>query len=379
MTHTDPDESGAPTVQFQITSTTGAYPVWVGAGLLDRLADRVAAVAPAHRYAVISDKTVGDLYGDSLVRRLRAAGLDAFNVDFPVGEGSKNREEWARITDVLLQAGLGRDSAVLALGGGVTGDLAGFVAATFMRGIPLVQIPTTVLAMVDSSMGGKTGVDTAHGKNQVGAFHPPRAVFTDPALALSQSPSGRAEGLVEAVKHGVILDAAYLAQIEDCAEHCLAGDLEALLRVVTGSVAIKARVVSEDEREGGLRSLLNFGHTLGHAIEATTGYAVGHGQAVALGMVLEARLGERMGVTASGTAARLAAAVGRLGLPLRVPGGLDAEAVLASTRSDKKARAGRTRYVLLERPGVAAPGDAWLHPVPDREVLAALREDGDNG
>jgi 3-dehydroquinate synthase len=263
---------------------------------------------------------------------------------------------------------------VLALGGGVTGDLAGFVGATFLRGVPVVQLPTSLVAMIDSSVGGKTGVDVPAGKNLVGAFHPPRLVVADTATIGTLPRTERAEGLVEAVKHGAILDRAYLDRLE--------GDLGALLEAspaattdaVVRSVEIKAHVVSEDEREAGLREVLNFGHTLGHALEAAADYRLAHGGAVAIGMVLEARLGEALGVTRAGVADHLARIVVRLGLSLEPPSGIDRGAVLGFVRADKKARQGRARYVLLEELGrVARDGGRWSREVPDRAVEGVLR------
>lgn len=360
--------------RFEVDAASGRYPVLVGAGLIRDLPALLARHAPAHRYAVISDATVGALYAGRVVTALRDAGLDTYGATFPAGEASKSRDEWARLTDALVDVGLGRDGVVVALGGGVTGDLAGFVAATYLRGVSLVQVPTSLLAMVDASIGGKTGVDTPAGKNLVGAFHAPRLVVTDPELATSLSPRARAEGLVEAVKHGATLDIGYLEGVEADLAACIAGERDALTRVVEGSVAIKARVVSRDEREDGYRSVLNFGHTLGHGIEAASSFRVGHGPAVALGMVLEARLGERLGVTETGTAARLAETTQRLDMPATLPSDVDPARVLAFTGTDKKSREGRARYVLLRAAGTTHRDGGWTHPVPAGEVEATLRE-----
>jgi 3-dehydroquinate synthase len=251
----------------------------------------------------------------------------------------------------MLGAGGGRDSGVIALGGGVTGDLAGFVAATFLRGIPVVQAPTSLLAMIDSSVGGKTGVDTSSGKNLVGAFHPPVVVVADPETATTLPRAQRAQGLVEALKHGAILDEPYLTTVERESARLLDGDVEATEAVVLRSVQIKASVVSRDEREGDYRQVLNFGHTIGQAIEAASGYSLPHGSAVAIGMVLESKLGEKLGITREGTAERLARAVEALGLPSAPPPATDLRAVLSLMGSDKKRREGRVRCVLLREPG----------------------------
>jgi 3-dehydroquinate synthase len=349
---------------------TADYPVIVRRGLLDELDALVSRHAPAHRYAVISDDTVAPLHGERVVDALSRTGRAVELVTFRTGERHKNRETWARLTDDLLAAGFGRDSAIVALGGGVTGDLAGFVAATFLRGVPLVQVPTSVVAMVDSSVGGKTGVDTPAGKNLVGAFHPPRLVAADPDVVGTLPRSERAQGLAEAVKHGAILDAAYLRFLEEESGALLDGDADLLERAVRRSVEIKADVVSRDEREGGLRQILNFGHTLGHGLEASSDFTLPHGSAVALGMVLEARLGEALGLTEPGTSLRLRSALAAFGLTTSVPAGTSSADVLAFARSDKKGRADRTRYVLLDRLGEVHhdPRSGWSVEVPPGAV-----------
>jgi 3-dehydroquinate synthase len=334
----------------------------------------IPAHAKAHRYAVLADETVGKIYGEEIVAGLNAAPREARLFTFPPGEASKSREEWMRLTDAMLAAGFGRDSAVVAVGGGVTGDLAGFVAATFMRGIPLIQVPTSLVAMIDSSVGGKTGVDVPDGKNLVGAFHSPRLVVVDPEVAVTLPLEERAQGLAEAVKHGAILDPVYLADLQGDIPCVMRGDVGATGRVVVRSIEIKAEVVSKDERESGLRKILNFGHTIGHAVESAADYSLSHGTCVALGMVLEARLGEKLGVTKSGTADFLARLVKLLDLPVGLPSGLRPDAVLAFTRSDKKGREGKPRYVLLSQLGQVVRGEDWTREVPPEVVLEVLEE-----
>lgn len=357
------------------------YEVIVREGVLEELPRLLEGRVPAFRYAVIADATVADLYGEGVVEGLSTAGLRADLYRFPAGERHKTRASWADLTDDLLGNGHGRDSVVVALGGGVTGDLAGFVAATFLRGVPVVQVPTSVVAMVDASVGGKTGVDASAGKNLVGAFHPPRLVVADPATIRTLPRAERAGGFAEAVKHGAILDRSYLDRLVAQSARLLEGEPGALRDAARRSVELKAEVVSRDEREEGLREILNFGHTLGHALEASSGYALSHGAAVALGMVLEARLGERVGVTAKGTAETLADAVARFELPadrggLDFTAGLpDADRLIAFTRVDKKGRGGQPRYVLLEEPGAVASGrDGWSREVPPEAVEEVLRE-----
>jgi 3-dehydroquinate synthase len=348
------------------------YPVMVGAGLLDELPRLVQEHAPAHRYALIADATVAGLYGRRVRDALVQAGVTCDLFTFPAGESSKTRASWSELSDGLLAAGVGRDGAVLALGGGVTGDLAGFVAATYLRGVPVIQLPTSLVAMVDSAVGGKTGVDVPAGKNLVGAFHPPRLVVVDPRTIATLPREERAQGLVEAVKHGAIVDADYLDRLERDLPALLDGEEGPTGAAVLRSVEIKAGVVSEDEREAGLREVLNFGHTIGHALEAHAEYRLPHGTSVGTGMVLEARIGEALGVTAPGTAARLAQIVVRLGLSFPPLSAQDARAALAYVRSDKKARRGRARYVLLERLGRVARADQWSREVPDDVVEGVL-------
>lgn len=346
----------------------GMYPVLVGSGLLGRLPDLLKEYAPAHRYAVISDDRVGGLYGEAAVARARDAGLQTDLFTFPMGEASKTRKSWSILTDRLLESGLGRDAAVVALGGGVTGDLAGFVAATYLRGVPVVQVPTSLVAMIDASVGGKTGVDVRAGKNLVGAFHPPKVVVADPDAVATLPRPERAQGLAEALKHGAVLDAGYYDGLVEDADLLLDAEPTATRNAVFRSVEIKARVVTKDERESGFRQVLNFGHTVGHALEAASAYAVSHGDAVAMGMVLEARLGEAMGATDEGTAQRIADGLARFGLGSVPEVGLNTDAVVGFLGTDKKARQGRARYVLLERIGAVWESDGWSHPAPEGVV-----------
>jgi 3-dehydroquinate synthase len=351
------------------------YDVRVGAGLLARLAPLVAEAAPAHRTVVVTDANVERHLGEAARAALRP--LDAPWIVLPPGEGEKTRERWAWLTDELLALGCGRDTTIVALGGGVIGDLAGFTAATFMRGVPYVQVPTTLLAMVDASVGGKTAVDVPAGKNLVGAFHRPALVVADPATLRTLPRAELRAGLAEVIKHGVIADADYLRNVVAALPTLLApgGDLAAVADVVLRSVEIKADVVASDEREGGRRKILNFGHTLGHAVERLSGYALLHGEAVAIGMRLEARLAERLGVAEPGTAGGVSDALDRAGLPARVPSGVDADAIVAATRGDKKARAGLAEYALPAAVGRMAGAErGWGLAVPEPEVLALLRE-----
>ena len=341
-------------------------------GSLAGAGELIRETAPAHRYAIITDDVVGPLYAARVAASLGDARVQVLTI--PTGEKHKTRESWALLTDRLLEAGFGRDTAVVALGGGVVGDLAGFVAATFMRGVPVVQLPTTLLAMIDASVGGKTGVDTPAGKNLVGAFHPPALVLSDPTVLTTLPAEQLRSGLAEAIKHGVITDESYFERT--------VAELPALLSrpagpemlgLIARSIEIKAEIVARDEREGGIRKTLNFGHTLGHAIESESGYRLLHGEAVAIGMVLESVLAEREGIAESGTARRVRAAVERAGLPTERPSEMEPARLVAVTRSDKKARRGQAEFALPRRVGAMAGAETdWAVRIDEDAVLAAL-------
>jgi 3-dehydroquinate synthase len=354
----------------------GGYDVAIAPGSLDHVAEIIRRVAPGHRYAIVTDSIVGPLYADRVARQFGADQVVVCTV--PAGEANKTRDSWAAVTDRLLASRFGRDTTVISLGGGVVCDLAGFVAATYMRGVPVVHIPTTLLAMIDASIGGKTGVDTPAGKNLVGAFHPPAAVVIDPqtldTLALAELRSGFAE----AVKHGAIADAGYFQFLSDRAGALLAEeprerDHGGLARVIGESVRIKADVVGADEREKGVRKTLNFGHTIGHAIEHASGFALRHGEAVAIGMVVECEAAERAGITEPGTAAVIRAALERAGLPVARPAGLSAESIVAATVTDKKSRGGSAEYAVPVRIGVMAGAESgYAVRLPDPVLLEVL-------
>lgn len=332
----------------------GVYPIHIEPAALDDVASFCTRYAPAHRYAVISDSQVTRLYGEAVLGRLRDSGLGAELVSFPAGERNKTREQWASLGDRLLRAGFGRDSAFIALGGGVTGDLAGFVAATYMRGVPVVQVPTSLLAMLDSSVGGKTGLNTEAGKNLIGAFHHPAAVLIDPAVLETLPRPERSAGLAEAVKTAAILDEGLCGWIEDNAAALADGESEPSAQLIERVVRHKAGVVSEDPSERGRREMLNFGHTVGHALEALGGYDRLHGEAVAAGMRVEARWGEALGLTAAGSARRLAATLEACELGGSWEADRRSSEIRAAMLGDKKTRRGRLRCVFLARIGRVA-------------------------
>jgi 3-dehydroquinate synthase len=367
----------------------GSYPVIIEPGVLDRLPELAVRHLAGRRTALITDETVGNLYARYLAGASPAwqsrprtcsdtspAGWRE-RFAFPAGEQSKTRDTWAALTDRLLAAGFGRGSAIVALGGGVVGDLAGFVAATLGRGVPWMQVPTTLLAMVDASVGGKTGVNTAAGKNLVGAFHPPTAVVADP-LTLSTLPETDFRGgLAEAVKHGLIADAGYLEWLLGHATEIAARDAVLLSELVRRSVAIKSRIVSADEREAGERAVLNAGHTVAHALEAATGYAIPHGDAVALGLVAEAALAERLGIAERGLAETVRAALERFGLPTRLAEPVPAGGIVAAMATDKKGDALVPRFALIAAPGRPHRAESrWTAAAPEPEIVAALSRIG---
>jgi 3-dehydroquinate synthase len=320
-------------------------PAWTGLGA------RVAALG-SRRCALVTDTDVGPLHGAAVRAELAGAGLDVLDVAVPAGEAHKTVETWWSIVDALIAGRVDRRTPVVALGGGVTGDLAGFAAASVLRGVPLVQLPTTLLAMVDSSVGGKTGFNHPKGKNLVGAFHQPSLVWAALDTLRTLPARERAAGLGEVVKTALLGDATLLDAVERDATRLRDGDPDALAPVIARCVAIKAAVVAADEREEGPRAVLNAGHTYGHALEAVLGFGtLLHGEAVALGLVEEARWAIAAGVCAEpGLADRLAGIVGALGLPTRSPQ-VDRDALVAAMALDKKGFGDRMRLPLPVRSG----------------------------
>lgn len=347
-----------------------AYPIRIAPGCRPQIGALIAERLGARPALVIADATVAGLYAEELLASLAVAGISARLATFPAGEPSKHIDTCQQLWQACADAGLDRGGMVIAFGGGVSGDIAGFIAATWMRGLPLVQIPTSLLAMVDSAVGGKTGVNLAAGKNLVGAFHAPSAVVVDvDTLATLDDREYRA-GLAEVVKYGAIRDAAFFAWLEQEADALAARLPDALLEAVQRSVSNKAEVVAADEREAGERALLNFGHTFGHALETATDYRrYRHGEAVAIGMSLAARLSELLSLTIPGVAARLDALLQRLGLETQLAPGQDREQLLSLMRLDKKNQAEQIRLVLLE--GI---GRAVVRPCEPDEIREVFKE-----
>ncbi len=360
----------------------GTYPVYIAQGALADLPEIMAAHCGARSVALITDAAVGRHYEswESSATTTWSSGTGqrsphewTTRLSVPPGEKFKTRESWASLTDALLEQGFGRDSALIGLGGGVVGDLTGFVAATYQRGIPFVLVPTTLLAMLDASVGGKTGVDTPHGKNLIGAFHPPVAVVADPATLTTLADAEYRSGLAEAVKHGFITDAGYLAWIEDGVAPLLARDMAALEVLIRRSVEIKAGIVAGDEREAGPRAMLNAGHTVAHALELVSGYSLLHGEAVGLGLVAECAMAEHAQILSPGSGARIAAMLSQLGLPVRVGFRTNAERVRQAMTRDKKNVAGSIRFAVPLDIGIMGQRDGnWTVAFDETTIDAGL-------
>ena len=339
------------------------YPVRIGAGLLG---GDLSALAPGRHVMIVSDTNVAPRYLARVEHGFEGRTVGRYVI--PAGEQDKTLARFGELMQALAELGASRDATVVALGGGVVGDLAGFGAACWMRGVRFVQLPTTLLAMVDSSVGGKTAVDLPGGKNLVGAFHQPVAVLADTDTLATLPDRELRAGLAEVVKAAAIGDAGFMDWLEANADALLARDADALAQAVATSVRYKAGVVARDETEQGERMLLNFGHTFGHAIETLQGYGgLLHGEAVAVGMVLAARLSARLGWASDDDAARLHTLLGRLGLPTELPRGLAADALVDRMRLDKKAVSGRLRLVLWR-----GPGRAEVAPDVAEDAVAAI-------
>lgn len=343
------------------------YPIRVQDNSLRSVVNAVNGVGASHRVAVITDDRVGPLYA-ALVAEPMGDRAAIFTV--PAGEEHKTRQTWARLTDEMLEAGFGRDTVVVALGGGVVGDVAGFVAATYMRGVPVIQVPTTILAMVDASIGGKTGVDTRHGKNLVGAFHNPAAIIIDPLVLTTLPERHTRAGFAEMIKHGVIADIRHFNDVATFLSNAQPGPQ--LAQLISESMQIKVDVVTRDERESGLRKILNFGHTVGHAVEAASNYELLHGECVAIGMVIESRIAERIGVATKGTADGVQEACRLAELPTSLPSIGPAD-IVRFMKSDKKSRGGREEFALPSKIGAMAGADSgWAIPVDEKVIHEAL-------
>ncbi len=356
-----------------------SYEVRIGTGILTELASDLRERPLGKRYAVITDSQVGQLHGDTLMEALKHAGLNAQLFVFPAGESSKNRQEKEHLEDAMLEAGLGRDSAVIALGGGVVGDLAGFVAATYMRGIPVIQVPTTTLAMADSAIGSKTAVDVPYGKNLIGAFHSPEAVYMDMKLLSTLDERNYYAGLVELIKHGFIQRPSlqeYLAEHKETIVSRGGAEYPAVMEeLLYQNSAVKNDVVSQDQKENNLRKILNYGHTLGHAVEMSSNFQMIHGECVAVGIAYAAYLAQQLGLCDADWAGEQIRILREYRQECRIPEGISTDTLIEIMKHDKKARNGQIEFVLLAGPGQPVQQDGeYGIPVKEDILRQTIKE-----
>lgn len=344
-----------------------SYPIFVERGGLERIGSDLARRNIGNRYAIITDMNVNRLYGDRLLEIMTSAGLKAQLFPFPAGEKSKTLFTVEALASRLALAGYDRQDAIVALGGGVTGDLAGFLASAYMRGIPFVQVPTTLLAQVDSSVGGKTGVDLPEGKNLFGAFYQPRAVYVDLDVLQTLPREELLGGLAEVIKYGIIRDGEFFTFLEEYRRKILQLETETIEKMISRCCEIKAEVVEADEREGGLRKILNYGHTIGHAIEGASNYQLIHGLAIAIGMVAAARLSVLRETLSSKDCERIYSVISAYGMPVFVPEHLDRIVIKRYLKTDKKAVSGKIFYVLPD-----AIGSTYLTDQVTAEMVDAV-------
>ena len=329
-----------------------SYEIRIGYDVLDRIGLLVAKNMPALHYIIITDFNVSAIYGRLLLDRLRGMSLTADIIDFPAGEDAKNIGTAIAIVERLIKLGADRKSALLALGGGVVGDMTGFIASTFMRSVPYIQIPTTLMAQVDSSIGGKTAIDLPEGKNLLGTFYQPRAVFIDVKFLETLPQEAINDGLAEAIKYGVIDDVEFFNCLERNIKAIKDRDREVLEKIIENSCRIKKGIVEIDERELGLRRVLNFGHTIGHAIEAESNYTVSHGAAVSLGMVAAARISESMYDFPHRDRKRIEHLLENAGLSCRIPQTITTDGIITRLSADKKKEGDTIHFVLLKKMGM---------------------------
>ena len=350
-----------------------SYEIAIAPGSLDRLGEQMTSLQLGKKVLLVSNPTIFKHYGERAIASLTAAGFEVASCILPAGERYKNLNSIQKIYDTALENRLERSSTIVALGGGVIGDMAGFAAATWLRGINAVQVPTTLLAMVDSAIGGKTGVNHPQGKNLIGAFHQPRLVLIDPDVLKTLPMREFRAGMAEVIKYGVIWDAELFAQME-ASKHL--NQLrymkpELIDAILTRSCQAKADVVGKDEKEAGLRAILNYGHTIGHAVESLTGYrVVNHGEAVGIGMVAAGQIAVELGMWQKEDTERQNALIQKAGLPTQLPSGVDIEAIVDALQLDKKVKAGKVRFVLPTQMGVVTVTDE----VPADTIRQVLQE-----
>jgi 3-dehydroquinate synthase len=329
-----------------------SYEIRIGKDIIDRMALIIAKSHKAARYVVITDNCVGSLYGKKFLSSLKDVGLNVHAIEFPAGEASKNIKTVLDIAEKLLKLEADRETCLIALGGGVVGDIAGFIASIFMRSVPYIQIPTTLIAQVDSSIGGKTAVDLPHGKNLLGTFYQPCAVFVDLSFLETLPEKEFNNGLAEIIKYSIIDDEKMFHTLESNMEAVKLKDSKLLLNLVETCCRIKKSIVEIDEREQGLRRILNFGHTLGHALETISQYTITHGEGVALGMIAAARLSEKMGYLEGNETKRIEALIRSAGLPGKIPESFAGDSIIPLLQMDKKKKGDIIHFVLLKKIGM---------------------------
>jgi 3-dehydroquinate synthase len=327
-----------------------SYDILIGSGLLMQTGVRLKELDFGSKAVIITDTTVKGLYGNTLRKSLADSEFEVLTLEVPVGEKHKSLDTAGRLYHQLTDFFAERTTPVLALGGGVIGDLTGFVAATYMRGVPLIQIPTTLLSQGDSSIGGKVAVNHGQLKNKIGAFYHPRLTISDITTLKTLSPRELSDGLSEIIKHGMILDKEFFSYIEQNLEKIKALDDEVMETIVSQSAKIKARIVEKDEYDLGLRNILNYGHTIGHAVESVSGFRIWHGEAVAIGMLIEARISNKMGILKEDEMSRLKEVIARADLPIELPP-LETDEIIQAMKHDKKIIEGKIRFVLPKAVG----------------------------
>lgn len=347
-----------------------SHEIYIGKDILDRIGLVIAKKNWADRLFVITDSNVAKLHAESFRAALRESGLNTELLVIPAGEQSKNIETALRLSGELMEMGADRQSGIIALGGGVVGDIAGFVASIFMRGIPFIQAPTTLIAQVDSSIGGKTGIDLPSGKNLLGTFCQPKAIFINVGFLKTLPEEELDNGLAEIIKYGIIDDPFILDEIEKQPDAVKTGNQSVLERIVAKCCGIKKAIVEIDETEKGIRRILNFGHTIGHAIEAESGYSISHGRAVVLGILGAVKVSERMGYLQEKDKARIENLAATLNLPRVIPENIGTDAILARLKSDKKKQGDSVRFVLLKKIGMPFMNGS----VPDNVLRDVIRE-----
>lgn len=361
-------------LQIEVGLKERAYPICIGEGLLREVGMDLKNMAIGNRYFIVADCKVAALYGKQLLTSLDDAGISAKLITFPAGEAHKNLSTITELASQLALLGVDRKDALIALGGGVTGDITGFLAAIYMRGIPFVQIPTSLLAQVDSSVGGKTGVDLPEGKNLVGCFYQPRFVSIDTQVLTTLPRSELLNGIAEIIKYGVIYDRKFFHELMDKRQAILDLDLKVLAPIIKRCCEVKAEVVAADEKEADLRRILNFGHTIGHAVEAASDFVIAHGHGVAIGMVAAAEIAVEKGIFSREEAGTLRQLLLDFGLPVSIPGDLDHAAIRGYMAADKKSVGGKTFFVLPEIIGKVIITDDVQDGIVDK-VIARLKTD----